>query len=99
MILMFQVYRQGVYGRGYVWIWNSAYSVDDWFAEDFESSCTDQEVLNAADGHLVLRTVKRSLSENVTISGLVGITNFVHNINKCNFYENMTWYTSSHYKT
>ena len=67
---IFQAFKQGIYGRKYVWILPGWYS-DKWWENAGETSCTKHEVKEAAGNYLATRPLPLGRAKTPTISGKV----------------------------
>ena len=70
---MFQAYKQGLYGRYYVWVLAGPIMPTHWVQKvDFtKEECTYEQYLMVAEGHFTLNYVEIDYHDENTIANLV----------------------------
>jgi len=77
---MFQAYKEGLYGRRYVWLIIGWYP-DYWYMENDPSiDCTPDQLKVALEGHLTTEVQQYNLNETVvTDTGIVSVAPLLEN--------------------
>lgn len=67
--VMCEAYKQGLFGKQYVWFLIGWYE-DGWWKPIEEISCTEEQMLQAVDGHLTTEALILNRDSSKTIAGV-----------------------------